>query len=606
MVLFAGGGDSQVFNDTWVIHLDSLIWHRLNILGPTPRWGHIAVYDSLHHRMVVFGGRDANSFLPNETFSLDLTPGQEQWIQLYPSGTPPSQREALVGVTDPVRNRMIVHGGYFWDGSYWWYNDTYSLSLTPGQEQWVQILPGGTPPTPARRATSITFDEVNQRLVVFGGGQYGVWFDDTYSYDLAQDRWKTLGSALAPRSGGTMIVDRQSNRAILFGGYTGSRLNDLWALDMTSGQEKWAKLSPSGTPPVGRSGQTAIWDEANRRMVVFAGSGDTQIFGDTWVLSLDSLIWHRLNIFGPTPRWGHTAVYDSANHRMIVFGGRDASDFLPNETYALDLTPGRETWSYVNPTGTPPSRREAHIATIDPTGNRMLLHGGYFWLGGSWYFYNDIYEMTLTPGQERWAQLTPSGVPPTPPRRASAGTREELTLRWIVFGGEEFNNYHNDVYAFDFARTTWTQLSPSGTPPTPRRYSMAIYDAPNLRMILMGGYDGANRNDTYELTLPLTGVEVESKPIPLGWEVREAVPNPSRGATSLEYILPHSSLVTIQVFDIKGRMMRVLCRESQSPGRHWANWDGRDSRAERVPGGIYFLQFRVGDITDVKKIILIR
>src|SRR5579859_1519645 len=51
---------------------------------------------------------------------------------------------------------------------------------------------------------------------------------------------------------------------------------------------------------------------------------------------------------------------------------------------------------------------------------------------------------------------------------------------------------------------SWTQLSPSGTPPTARglQGATSVYDATNNRMIVFGGRDGSgnNLNDVWVLT----------------------------------------------------------------------------------------------------------
>ena len=54
------------------------------------------------------------------------------------------------------------------------------------------------------------------------------------------------------------------------------------------------------------------------------------------------------------------------------------------------------------------------------------------------------------------------------------------------------------------AGQTWTQLSPSGTPPVARGLhgSTGVYDSGNNRMIVFGGRDGSgnNLNDVWVLT----------------------------------------------------------------------------------------------------------
>src|SRR5271170_2158174 len=52
------------------------------------------------------------------------------------------------------------------------------------------------------------------------------------------------------------------------------------------------------------------------------------------------------------------------------------------------------------------------------------------------------------------------------------------------------------------AQPSWTQLSPSGTPPVARGGTTGVYDPTSNRMIVFGGLDagGNNLNDVWALT----------------------------------------------------------------------------------------------------------
>ena len=100
------------------------------------RSDHAMIYHPLEDRMVLFGGYDNTNFV-NVTHALPLS-GAPAWQQLLPSG-PPSGRDIIQGIYDPVGDRMVVQGG--WNGVY--LNDTWTL-------QW------STPPV-AVNATLIDF-----------------------------------------------------------------------------------------------------------------------------------------------------------------------------------------------------------------------------------------------------------------------------------------------------------------------------------------------------------------------------------------------------------------------------------------------------------------
>jgi hypothetical protein len=66
-------------------------------------------------------------------------------------------------------------------------------------------------------------------------------------------------------------------------------------------------------------------------------------------------------------------------------------------------------------------------------------------------------------------------------------------------------------------------------------------------------------------------------------------PNPSFGETAtLSYALAPGEPATLDVVDLKGRMVRRLWAGTGSGGAQTVLWDGLDDRGARVPSGVYF------------------
>src|SRR5439155_27297482 len=123
MVVFWGYDGAGPRNDVWVLSLaGSPAWNALAPAGRSPdaRYRHTAIYDPAGDRMVVFGGNDRT--LRNDVWALSLG-GSPAWSALLAAGSSPAGRSDHAAIYDPVRDRMVVFGGY--GGGY--RNDVWAL-----------------------------------------------------------------------------------------------------------------------------------------------------------------------------------------------------------------------------------------------------------------------------------------------------------------------------------------------------------------------------------------------------------------------------------------------------------------------------------------------
>ncbi len=86
-------------------------------------------------------------------------------------------------------------------------------------------------------------------------------------------------------------------------------------------------------------------------------------------------------------------------------------------------------------------------------------------------------------------------------------------------------------------------------------------------------------------------------------------PNPFNPETWLPYNLVEAADVTIQVYDVQGRLIRALNLGNQPAGFYLgkdkaAYWDGRNEAGENTASGVYFYTIRAGELTATKKMII--
>jgi flagellar hook assembly protein FlgD len=64
--------------------------------------------------------------------------------------------------------------------------------------------------------------------------------------------------------------------------------------------------------------------------------------------------------------------------------------------------------------------------------------------------------------------------------------------------------------------------------------------------------------------------------------------------------------VRVVIYDLLGRVVRVLVDGTLSPGRHLAVWDGRDAHGHAMDSGTYLCRLTAGSATRTIKMALVK
>ena len=647
LLVFGGYDNSFLLNDVWSLTLSGTpTWTKLTPTGtpPATRYSHVAGYDPVGDRMLVFGGIKVGSVALNDLWALSLA-GAPAWSQLAPAGTIPTARGAASIVSDPTRNRLVVFGGNQDNGTF--FGDAWALSLA-GPLTWSPILAGGSPPS-GRAYHSATYDASRDEMLVFAGFD-GAYRDDSYVLSFAgTPQWSALSTpggepgiralhsaihdpvrnrdivfsgasdvllsdlwelsregtpawspmpasgdaGLSQRSRTCVVRDSKRGRLILFGGANGvGTLNDLLTLSLAPGQG-WSTLAAAGTPPSPRFGASAIYDPVRDRVLVYGGGSGAPggLLSDLWELSLSGVpTWTRRFPGGLAPgaKLMGSAVYDTHRDRMLLFGGIEGT-FDSNSAWALSLSEPM-SWAPVNPwPPTAPTGRYAHAAIYDPQGDQMIVFGGDP-------ANNDTYALRLA-STPSWQLLSTDGPAD---RYGASAVYDAPRQRMVIFGGIHSGTDYSDAWSFDLASGGgWIELHPDGQTPAGRSFSSAVYDADTDRMLLVGGesYDGSIRhlyNDVLSLQWsgalgvgPGTGSPRAT--------LSPARPNPARDGVDIAFTLSTGGHARVRLYDVHGRLVRTLADGLLPAGPNLVHWDRRTASGARVAAGLYFFELNTGD-----------
>jgi hypothetical protein len=349
-----------------------------------------------------------------------------------------------------------------------------------------------------------------------------------------------------------IVYDPTSNRLIVFGGYASGPccvgLNDTWVLANANGiggTPQWQQLATSGPLPPGRVAQSAVYDAANNRMIIFGGgvlssSGLYAIrYNDVWVLANANGLggtpsWTELSPTGapPVAREGAKATYDPATNRMTIFGGGNNGIMdIPNDTWVLTnangLT-GTPQWIQLSPTGNLPAPREVFVSTYDQAANAMTVFGGCCPFNGDLWVLSGANGI----GPSSWQSIVQSS--PSPGTLVNWNYGYDAPTESLLFfgGGPSFGVFRNDFWVLANANgvgaPTWTNPIPNnaaGSPPAGiplgtydpvRKRYMIVPDAANLWVLDVSGFLGSSGSGgppaTHTLTVsstnPSSGVPV--------------------------------------------------------------------------------------------------
>ncbi|MCL2065644.1 MAG: T9SS type A sorting domain-containing protein [Candidatus Cloacimonetes bacterium] len=84
------------------------------------------------------------------------------------------------------------------------------------------------------------------------------------------------------------------------------------------------------------------------------------------------------------------------------------------------------------------------------------------------------------------------------------------------------------------------------------------------------------------------------------------IPNPFNPFTTIRYHLSQQENVSLRIYNIRGQLVKTLVNEIQDAGIYSVIWNGDNTRGNRVASGVYFYRFETNNITEVKRMVLLK
>ena len=229
MITWSGQGQGAFFNDVWAFDFDTNTWSQFTPSGGPPqiRYGVGHAWDPLAKELVTFAGF-TNMGRFDDVWRFNAQ--GPAWANVSP-GTGPLARCLHAACYDTQKHRMIMYAGQNNDGAL---EDIWALDLDT--DTWTELTPVVRPS--ARFFSPVVYDTANNRVTMFGGQAMLGVSNEAWVFDLWTNQWTQLapaGTPPTPRSAAAAIHDPANDRMVIFGGIDTVVRNHVWSLEDLSG-----------------------------------------------------------------------------------------------------------------------------------------------------------------------------------------------------------------------------------------------------------------------------------------------------------------------------------------------------------------------------------
>ena len=93
---------------------------------------------------------------------------------------------------------------------------------------------------------------------------------------------------------------------------------------------------------------------------------------------------------------------------------------------------------------------------------------------------------------------------------------------------------------------------------------------------------------------------------PDNYDLIQNYPNPFNPSTTISFSLPTEDNVTINIYDISGKLINTLLDDKMSSGYHNVSWNGKDFNGLDVSSGVYVYTLYTNQVTLSDKMMLMK
>jgi Leucine-rich repeat (LRR) protein len=189
---------------------------------------------------------------------------------------------------------------------------------------------------------------------------------------------------------------------------------------------------------------------------------------------------------------------------------------------------------------------------------------------------------------------------------SGVSTPDGVRLRWRI--QSEMNNLGFHVYRSsasdgEYVRVTSTIIKGCGTDATPHDYSFldeTVQEGHTYWYVIEDVDFSGVTGRSHPIQVTFQRKESYAKVFPAKSALLQNFPNPFNPETWIPFQLAQSSDVIIQIYDVRGRLVREMALGKKASGIYHnkdsaAYWDGKDAQGETVASGVYLYTIKASD-----------
>ena len=108
------------------------------------------------------------------------------------------------------------------------------------------------------------------------------------------------------------------------------------------------------------------------------------------------------------------------------------------------------------------------------------------------------------------------------------------------------------------------------------------------------------------VTLEVVYTDEDQDVIPEVTKLLGCYPNPFNPETTISFQISDPAQVKLQVYNVRGQLVKTLVNDLQQPGHYDVIWNGLDSNNQSVSSGVYFYKMQADNIQQTRKMLLLK